>query len=261
MKVEDLVKNNLDKADKKLEILNEDKLTNFLDDYVSKELKEALNEGVAKMLDNKQKVLINRRNNDGEARVKTGAQVRELVQEMANRRDREHTKVKKRKEIDDDDDDGSESILKMTSKPVKTFRSKASTAQKQDIDTSHQKEDVKVSSRPHSRRQNQRNFSLMKDDKSEGEDESDADIILKNDDDDDDYDKRNNLEEKKHKKATPTATHKQAQLKRGKKATMTGHGNARKNRASLYVDSDDEQFGVSNGLDEDWGTADTNTER
>lgn len=266
MKVEDFVKEHLDQAEKKLEILSEDKLSDFLVDYVSKEVKQALTDGVATMLERQQKVLINRRNDDGEARVTTGAQVREIVQEEANRRDRECTNVKKRKEYDDDDDSKSEGVLKTTAKPVKSLHSKTSAARKQDKNLSHQKFD-KITSLSRSRGQNQRNISIRTSDKSKGDRESDADIIV-NDDDEYDYDKTNNFEDVNPKEVTLSTSHRKTQLflesssdRKSTVATMAGHSRARKKRASFPDDSDDEQFGGCNGVDDDWGTANTKTEK
>ena len=58
MRIEDLIKDNLDNADKKLEIIDEAKMNLALDDFVSKEVKQAMFEAANSMLTSQQKKLL-----------------------------------------------------------------------------------------------------------------------------------------------------------------------------------------------------------
>ena len=64
MRIEDLIKDNLDNADKKLEIIDEGKMNLALDEFVSKEVKQAMFEATNSMLTKQQKKLLILRPND-----------------------------------------------------------------------------------------------------------------------------------------------------------------------------------------------------
>ena len=64
MRIEDLIKDNLDNADKKLEIIDEAKMNLALDEFVSKEVKQAMFEATNSMLTKQQKKLLILRPND-----------------------------------------------------------------------------------------------------------------------------------------------------------------------------------------------------
>lgn len=66
MKIEDLIKDNLQNADKKLEIIDEAKMTLALDDFVSKEVKQAMFEAANSMLSKQQKKLLTLRPSEEE---------------------------------------------------------------------------------------------------------------------------------------------------------------------------------------------------
>ena len=69
MKIEDLIKDNLQNADKKLEIIDEAKMSLALDDFVSKEVKQAMFEAANSMLSKQQKKLLTLRPSDEEEDV------------------------------------------------------------------------------------------------------------------------------------------------------------------------------------------------
>ena len=64
MRIEDLIKDNLDNAEKKLEIIDEAKMNLALDEFVSKEVKQAMFEATNSMLTKQQKKLLILRPND-----------------------------------------------------------------------------------------------------------------------------------------------------------------------------------------------------
>jgi double-strand break repair protein MRE11 len=271
MNVEDLVKENLDQAEKKLEILSEEKLSLSLDDYVSKEVKQALTDGVAAMLERQQKELIKRRNENGEG-VSTGAQIREIVQEEAERRDQTSAKQKRNNTPEDhedyeegDDDDELESIVETSKKrPAKASHARKLTVKNRQR-VEDMSDDVEVAPRARGRRQTNRSVSYAQDD-SNGEDESEASISIQphNEDELDEIE-----EEKPKKKAKAVTKPKQANLsfesitskKSNNVRVATSRSKARKKRSSLDEDSEEDKFGGSYGVDDDWGTANTNTEK
>ena len=69
MKIEDLIKDNLQNADKKLEIIDEAKMSLALDDFVSKEVKQAMFEVANSMLSKQQKKVLTLRPSDEEEDV------------------------------------------------------------------------------------------------------------------------------------------------------------------------------------------------
>lgn len=269
MNVEDLVKENLDQAEKKLEILSEEKLSLSLDDYVSKEVKQALTDGVAAMLERQQKELIKRRNENGDG-VSTGAQIREIVQEEAERRDQKSFKQKRHNtleeyednDVGDDEDDEVDSIVETPKKR----HAKESHARKLTVSNRKRVKDmndgVEIAPLARGRRQTNRSTSYAQDD-SGGEDESEVSVSFQSRDEDE----LDELEEEKPKKKVKKATiQKQANLsfesitkkKSSNVRAAASRSNVRKKRSSLDEDSDEDKFGGSYGVDEDWGTANTN---
>ena len=254
MNVEDLVKENLEHAAKKLEILDEEKLNLSLDDYVSKEVRQALTDGVAAMLDKQQKALIKRRNDDGEG-VSTGAQIREIVQEKVDRREHESSNQRKKRKVaneidgDDEENDVVEVVAKQNKNRPTKSQGKASIPIKRKLVQDPSDDDEEIESIPRGRgvRQNNRTVNYKQHDNSNSSNESDAADSINDDDDDE-------KEQKGVKIPMKRTTRTQS-----KKPTIPKR--TRKKLSSFKDDSDEERFGGSYGVDDDWGTANTNTEK
>uniref|UniRef100_A0A7S4MXX5 Mre11 DNA-binding domain-containing protein n=1 Tax=Odontella aurita TaxID=265563 RepID=A0A7S4MXX5_9STRA len=90
--VEDLVKENLELADKKLQVLDERRLGIALDEFVSKEQRQAIADTVEDELKRSQKELIRRKRDGdgngegGESKITTAAAVREICEAKADKR-------------------------------------------------------------------------------------------------------------------------------------------------------------------------------
>jgi double-strand break repair protein MRE11 len=122
MKIEDLIKDNLQNADKKLEIIDEAKMNLALDDFVSKEVKQAMFEAANSMLSKQQKKLLTLRATDEEEDLRDlqakGSPLRqngesEELSVPINKRVRSATRIAsaptrtttKRKAVHDDDEE------------------------------------------------------------------------------------------------------------------------------------------------------------
>ena len=84
VQIEDIVTETLAKSDKKLSILEQEKIANAVEDFVSKEIKGILGETVDKIIAKQQRKLVNRGNEEnaqtGDTKLTTATAIREVCQ-------------------------------------------------------------------------------------------------------------------------------------------------------------------------------------
>lgn len=236
MKIEDLIKDNLEISDKKLEVLDEAKLTIALEEFVDKEIKQAMSEATNKMLTKQQKKLLSReadeKDDDEEGHEEEDEEGEDEEEEETPKPKRGRTSSKRKPAYDEDEEEESPPPRKGRKKAAakapprkRTAKRKASVSEEDDDDDS-----VEAPSPPKSRARPKR--------------QNRAKTVYVDDDDDDDDDEVLDDEEEvavvKPKKRTARST---ARVSRRKRASQDS----------------DEEFGNSYGVDDDWAEANTNS--
>ena len=301
MNIDVLIKENLDMADKKLEILSEQRLGLAVEDFVAKELNKAFAEAMKDTLTKQQKKLIKRGENasgdeeEGErGKVTSVAEIRDIVQQESQQRELKNdtstktngSKSRKRAAVEDEDEESlpeqetEENALparknKAATKTTKTtnssFRGRKISLPNQ-LDASDSDDEVKAappksSCRSTARPRRSAARSSVNYNENESDEDSESDAIVELDDHDDDSEVLE-VQPKKRSKTT-ASTHRSPVKKPQKRAAKTTAKSAprsflgsRKRQTITYEDSDDDEVpGTAYNLDDDWGTANTNTER
>lgn len=315
MNIEVLIKESLDMADKKLEILSEQRLGLAVEDFVAKEQNKAFVDAMKETLTKQQKKLIKRgegAGGDDEAEGESGkvtsvADIRGIVNQESQQRelkDDKGTKINgskgRKRGADAVEDDDSLPEKETEENDVPTARkNKATTkittsstrgrkvSQPSEPDASDSDDEVipapvKASSRSTARPRRPAARSKVNYNEDESVEDSESDAVVELDDDDDDSEVlevqpkkrskttastgRSTSKKPQKRAATPRAKSTPKPQKRAAKpsakSTPRSNFGSRNRRATTYDDSDDDEVpGTAYSLDDDWGTANTNTER
>lgn len=302
MNVEVLIKENLDLADKKLEILSEQRLGVAVGEFVDKEQNKAFHDAMKETLTKQQKKLINRgevsrgdkEDDDDDGKVTSAADVREIVasQSQAHREHRVNVEGSKTNDsrgskrrsstvgVDNDDDslpaekeneenDVAQSKKRKAASATKSRRGQRKTAPVEFGDFDSDDEEIVAQIPPPKpsrstarlRRPTGRSKKVSYYEDESDNNDSDSDAVVEMDDDDD-----SDVVEVKPKKAPAASrrtTPKKAQPKTSSRSTARG-GVSRTKRSNVSYEDDssiEEVSGNAMGLEDNWGTANTNTER
>lgn len=239
MKIEDLIKDNLDISDKKLEVLDEGKLTIALEEFVDKEIKQAMSDATKSMLTKQQKKLLSHSDDkqDSEEDEEDEDDEEEEEEEEAPK-PKKGRASSKRKPVDDEDEESpppQKGRRKATAKAKAPTRKRAAPKRKAPVADDDSDEDSDDAPPPPKSRARPKRQSKPK-----------KAVYVDDDDDDDDdveiLDDEEEVEVVKPKKRTARTT---SRVSRRKRASQDS----------------DEDFGNSYGVDDDWGEANTNSER
>lgn len=237
MNIEDLAKEELENADKKLEILNEQRLGLALDDFVSKEQRLAIGDAMSEMLKKQQTKLIRRDSgaNSASAIRETVVEESEKLREMAAREEEKELSQKRAsghgkrrpsastnhdKENVSDDDMATRQAPKKRTKST-SARTKATSRSRSAVDSDSDEVDevpAPASGRSRARPRRQAVNSQAKytygSDSDNGDEDSDAVVDLQDDDDDDDIMEVEVAKPKKRGRAAVASSRKKAPAKK-----------------------------------------------
>jgi double-strand break repair protein MRE11 len=228
MRIEDLIKESLELRDQKLQIFDESKLNVALEEFVDKESKQAMADAAKTMLSKQQKKLISDRNEqrDKETEKDKGQDDKEnqTEEEEAAVGMQEASKPSKR------------SISTKKSAPARSRGTKRKTAvEDDDVNDEDDDDDFDVpppKPRARSQRRAKSKPSYIEDDDDYVEEEEDVVDVI--DDDDDEV-----MSKPKKRTAAPSRS---------------------RHKRSSAPSVNNESFGNSYGVDDDWGEENTNTE-
>lgn len=232
MKIEDLIKDNLEISDKKLEVLDEGKLTIALEEFVDKEIKQAMSDAAKIMLTKQQKKLLShdaeeKEGDEGGKEEEDEGEDDEEDEEETPKPKRGRGSSKKKPTYDEDDEDEEDSPPPQKGRKKAPARKKAATKRKAPI--SEEDDDDSFQSPPPQKSRARPKRSRAK-------------AVYVDDDDDEVMDDDDEVEVVRPKKRAARTT-------------------ARVSRRTRASQDSDEDFGNSYGVDEDWGDANTNSER
>jgi hypothetical protein len=316
MNVEVLIKENLDMADKKLEILSEQRLGLAVEDFVAKEQNKAFAEAMEETLTKQQKKLIKRgqgagadEEEEGEnGKVNSITDVRDIVQQESQQREQKEedaTKISGYKgrnrgaaELDDGDDSlPDKEDEKNHAAPARKKKAATGPARRRKVSppteldasdsddvmvTAPSKKNSRSAARP-SRKAGRSKVNYNVDESGE---DSESDAVIELDDASDDSLEVVEVQPKKRPRTTSSIRKNTAK----KPEKSAAKASSRRRRAATYDDASDDdevlssaygkslcfsscmRFNVfsflklyfyilTKGLDEDWGTATTNTAR
>lgn len=292
MNIDVLIKENLDMADKKLEILSEQRLGLAVEDFVAKELNKAFADAMKETLTKQQKKLIKRGEGVGgddeeegeNGKVTSVAKIRGIVQHESQQRELKEdsgtktngSKCRQQAAVEDEDEVSlpeketeENDVLPArknkaaTKRTISSFRGRISQVDASDLDDEVIAAPPNSSSRSTARPRRSAVRSRVNYNDDESSEDSERDAVVEHDDDDDDSE----VQPKKRSKTTASTrrsaakkTQKNAAKPSGKSAPRSFLG-SRSRRQRTNEDSDDDEVpGTAYDLDDDWGTANTNTE-
>ena len=296
MNIDVLIKENLDMADKKLEILSEQRLGLAVEDFVAKELNKAFADAMKETLTKQQKKLIKRGEGvggddeeEGESgKVTSVAKIRGIVQHESQQRELKEgsgtktngSKSRQQAAVEDEDEESlpeketeENDVLparknKAATKPTSSsFRGRISEFDASDLDDEVVAAPPKSSSRSTARPRRSAVRSRVNYNDDESSEDSESDAVVEHDDDDDDSEV---LEVQPRKKSKTTASTRRSAVKKTQKSAAKPSAKSaprsfpgsRRRRQRTNEDSDDDEVpGTAYDLEDDWGTANTNTER
>jgi double-strand break repair protein MRE11 len=225
MKVEDLIKDNLDIADKKLEIFDETKLTLALEDFVSKEVKQAMTDATMSMLSKQQKKLLSQHVTHEPGDDKEDDEMQDKAQDAEDRA------VEAEEEEQQNPRSRRGAPKKATPAPKRATTKRKAVEEHDEDDDFTAPKSRGATSRPPKRQTKSRSKYVEEDD----DDDDGNDVVEILDDDEE--------EEEQPKKRSSRGT------------------SSRSARSSRSKKSDGEKFGDSFGVDDDWSEANTMSER
>lgn len=268
MNIEDLVAENLDNSDKKMEMLDESKLNIALEDFVSKEIRQALSDATKSMLSKHQKKLFSRQANENdeneEMDQESGADEGHGQEEYRGESPKEKQRVSSRTE--------------MSSVKTKSIRSKRKAAEAEEETASARSS--KARSRP--KRRNQTAVESYGD-----HSDDDDELVDLSDDEEEEEEEEKKSVKRYNSKRSKTSTRTSARSKQRRKYTYSDNeeedemveilddvkekyqrkhtkrpprraaDSSRSTKRTVRGDDNDENFGNSYGIDDDWGESST----
>lgn len=271
-KIDDLVLGELDDSEKKLELFDEKRITNALDNYVEKQEAQAIAQTIEKLLDKQQKKLMSQKGDDEEENFNAnGRRSRKLKDEM--------------KDVDLEDNESSphpkrttksRSTKRATEAVKKRTRGRSRTVSKlddsEDDDESSQDASLPPKRSRASRKTTKRSYKDFDSD-DDSDDVDDDDYAIEVIDDDDEEMSPSPSLPKKRSKGTASLRARSSRAKSGastsesvSKSQLSFQPVQRKTRKAAsrkkYTDSsDEEEFTASRSFDleDGWGTAKTSS--
>ena len=290
MNVEDLIKENLEAAEKKLDIFDEIKLSAALDEFVSKEARLSISDAADTMLKKQQKKLIKREQEEVEEEEeeeedddemedeedspkknrakkttakKSGAKKKKIDSESEDDEPPPPVRGRKKKVVELDSDDEEERRPAKKKAP----RKKVDSDDDDDVPPTRPKKKVAATKPTRGRRATKAKPKYAVDEDDEISDEGlpdDANEFVNLDDDEEEVKNtpsRRGKAKKELSQSQLSFTSVRKQKTSARPVAASGR-KGRKKRSYAEDDSDeDEDFGASYGVEEDWGSARTNTSR